>query len=346
MKAARMAHLDLVRVYATVLVALVHVSATPVVQLAGLRNGDWWVANSFDSFSRTCVPLFIMASGAAVLEQARFASMSEFFRRRVVKIVLPATFWIAFYYCFRCWLMGEALTVSRFAAVFLDGSAFYHLPFIYILLSLYVAAPLLVRIVDPTDAAISKYFAWTWFGLAIALPFVEVRVGLHLGMPVYVATGYAGYFGLGRILRDVEVGRVACVTCAGIIGVGSLCTAIATSVLASESGSFQYAWYDYLMPVVVVMSISTFMLLSSRIAREWLQERKRIARAITWISGQSYGIYLVHPLFLTLFQLRGITWDIMGPTIGIPFLAMLGMVTALLFVQFLRLSRFSAWLVP
>lgn len=58
---------DNLRVLATFMVVMLHVSAGYVTKNMDNFNLYFTVGNLFDSFSRYCVPLFVMLSGAFVL---------------------------------------------------------------------------------------------------------------------------------------------------------------------------------------------------------------------------------------------------------------------------------------
>ena len=61
--------LDLLRVIAILGVIWLHVSGEVVTASPNPGDEEWWVGNVADAFSRWCVPLFVMASGALLLPQ-------------------------------------------------------------------------------------------------------------------------------------------------------------------------------------------------------------------------------------------------------------------------------------
>jgi surface polysaccharide O-acyltransferase-like enzyme len=56
---------------AIVMVAVLHVSATVVIQFGRIPSEAWWVANLLDAAIRTAVPLFVMVSGMLLLDPDR-----------------------------------------------------------------------------------------------------------------------------------------------------------------------------------------------------------------------------------------------------------------------------------
>ena len=66
-KGTRLFYLDLLRAFACLSVIMIHVSAEYAVKEVG--SIDFWVGNIFDSISRAGVPIFVMISGAWMLDE-------------------------------------------------------------------------------------------------------------------------------------------------------------------------------------------------------------------------------------------------------------------------------------
>ena len=131
--------IDWLRVAACFMVFVVH--STDPFYLGGdgsliLTETDAFWASFFDSFVRSCVPLFIIAS--SYLQFPTHYPTMEFFRRRAVRILVPFLLWTVIY-AFR-W--GEP--VENFRNLLLNFNyAAGHLWFVYMLLGVYLLMPLL-----------------------------------------------------------------------------------------------------------------------------------------------------------------------------------------------------------
>ena len=66
-KKNKILYLDILRALACLLVVMIHSSMNYAVQEVGSKN--FWVGNFFDSISRAAVPLFVMISGALMLDE-------------------------------------------------------------------------------------------------------------------------------------------------------------------------------------------------------------------------------------------------------------------------------------
>jgi len=120
--------IDFARVVACLMVIVVHVAATNFYTF----SDKWWATNFWDSLTRGCVPLFLMISGALLLNKDE--SLGVFIRKRFSKIIPPLLFWSLAYLALNNYRHVEPLTIMQ---IFL-GPAMYHLWYLYAILGLYL----------------------------------------------------------------------------------------------------------------------------------------------------------------------------------------------------------------
>ena len=131
--------IDWLRVSACFMVFVVH--ATEPFYLGGegsriLTESDAFWSSFFDSFVRSCVPLFVIAS--SYLQFPIHYSTTEFFKRRAVRILVPFIFWTVVY----AFVWGEPVT--NFKDLLLNFNyAAGHLWFVYMISGIYILMPLL-----------------------------------------------------------------------------------------------------------------------------------------------------------------------------------------------------------
>jgi len=129
---------DLVRLTACVLVVLHHIY--------GSVNEHYPILYSITS---TCVPLFILLSGSLLLNKKY--SLLVFYKKRILKILLPAFFWVTFYSLFRLatdyFNSGnlEYLLILK-NSIGMGGWPYYHLWYLYLIFLLYIISPFLQKI--------------------------------------------------------------------------------------------------------------------------------------------------------------------------------------------------------
>ena len=88
---------DLIRTVAIILVILLHAATEPYPTVSIMSPQGvqiWWASNVYDSLARLCAPLFIMLTGALLLQPSKVdGPLRVFFKKRWNRIGLPILFW-------------------------------------------------------------------------------------------------------------------------------------------------------------------------------------------------------------------------------------------------------------
>ena len=240
---SRIVFLDYLRFFACLMVMLVH-SCEPFYfndagELCFRSAGDAFWACWIDSAVRAAVPLFVMAS-AYLLLPLRIPA-GEFFRRRLVRVVVPFALWCAVYIVFGGFSVRDGFDWRAIGANF--GRFLFNFPmttgghlwFVPMLLGLYLLMPILspwaeraserevrgwlalwlfttalpfvrklwaVLFASGADAVSGQYWAHA-FGLANFddIPFLWGECGWNGFGALYYASGFVGYLLLGLYFR-------------------------------------------------------------------------------------------------------------------------------------------------
>ena len=160
MATPRIVWVDWMRVAACFMVILVH--STEPFYLGGdgaqiLTLSDAYWASFFDSFVRSCVPLFIVAS-SYLLFPLQQQSANEFFKRRAVRVLVPFLVWTLVY----ALVWGEPVQNFR-DLIFNFCYACGHLWFVYMLVGVYMLMPLL----SPWAEKVSKRELQMYLGICL-----------------------------------------------------------------------------------------------------------------------------------------------------------------------------------
>jgi surface polysaccharide O-acyltransferase-like enzyme len=321
--------LDVLRITAIVAVIWLHVSGEVVVSEPGPGDTEWWMGNLADAFSRWCVPLFVMASGALILPRRPDIAPWDFYRRRAARIVIPTLFWTMIYLGVRA--IGDDASVRSLAISVVRGAPYYHLWFLYMIAGLYLATPLISRFLDGSPQGV--VLAAT--GLAFLVSSIESLVAeivdgerayTFLGMwPAYLGYFLAGYYLWRWPLRRVSWTLVLATILACGIGI-----AVLTAALYQFFGA--RAWqitYANLQPLVVLMSLAIF----TSVAGSSMRFSPAATRIVGAVTPLVLGVYVMHPLWLLVLKDRGIDGFLVNPTVGIP------VTTALAFALSLASAR-------
>jgi surface polysaccharide O-acyltransferase-like enzyme len=275
----------------------------------------WTTVDVYQSIGRLGVPLFVMLTGALLLQPSKNESLSAFFKKRWARIGLPWIFWGAAYFAWDFLVDHQAFTSGALIQGILTGP-YYQFWYLYMLLGLYLLTPIVRIFIARADQTIIKYFVVLWFfGFAI-LPFFALVTIYQLSSDVFALTGFVGYFVLGPYLLTVQMRR-STVSIFMILGIAL--TAIGTYILASTvGGGEQFFFQQYFSPTLIFASIMVFLLLLTVQPASVPKVTSHSAgnKLVRVISENSLALFLFHVMILESLQRGYFGFAINGNTIN------------------------------
>ena len=256
---------------------------------------------------RWAVPIFIMISGALMLDPRRVFKL----KKHAIKIVICLLAWIVIYALASLWLdpVGSRAFTLGFG---LGGGATYHLWFMYMILALYLLTPLLRKAAE--DRRLLKYLIMLGVVFSFGLPFIErlmslvcYRVeiplingylrggGLFTRLAGHLKLDYVTYYLLGYYLATERIQRHKrwAIYALGILGV---VVNFGLVLAQSRNGAIVGTTIDSYVNIAV-LSMSAALFLWFR--RHFAQARKT-PRIWAGMAKYSLGIYLVHVLIIRI----------------------------------------------
>lgn len=333
---------DLIRTLAMFLVILLHAS-NETLQASSVPVGYWWTAVVYKSAALVCVPLFVMLSGALLLQPAKLNEpIRVFLKKRLSRIGLAFAFWSAIYLAWGFFTTGTPVTLINIGQGILFDlftGAYYHFWFIYLIAGLYLITPILRVIISYGNDKILRYLILLWFvGIAV-VPITQLASGLTLDPGVFVIGGWVGYFVLGTYLQRIKV-RSSILYCLLFAGFASTILGIwLMSYPLSFVGQSNF-FFGYLTVNVIVASTALFMILM-KFHSDWPgSNHPIISRIAGAISKNTLPIFLFHVIILESFE-RGffgftLSFTTLNPIIEIPLIAVLTLLITLGLVLLMR----------
>jgi len=255
---------DLIRTVAIIGVILLH-SANDLTsqQMNWFEIVRWNTVTVYQSIGRLGVPLFLLLTGALLLQPSKLTEpIGVFFKKRVARIALPFIFWGAIYFAWDFLVVHKIGTLPITQSNIIQGiltGPYYQFWYLYLLLGLYLVTPILRAVIFHASRNLIKYILILWFIGAAIVPTVALVTPLHLDTNVLTITGYVGYFILGAFLLTVQIraSKLALYTAVGIA-----LTAVGTYVIAATVGGTEmYFFQGYLSPTLIFAAGSLFLLL-------------------------------------------------------------------------------------
>ncbi len=297
--------LDVIRIFASLGVVLIHIAADVITEFKAVPMGQWWAAHIYDSLVRGCVSLFVMVSGALLLMPTE-QTTRDFFKKRINRILIPFLVWTALYLIWKKILFQPNLSLMEALSRAASNQVHFHLWFFYALTGIYLAAPvfrLFVRQAKPKDLV---YFIGLWFCFASLLPFAEGllkdvwNLNFHLKIPVNIAEGLIGYFVLGYYFRTLgqKTSQPQFMIWVWLAWVGSLAVCLFGSYcLNLRLGHYDGLFYENTAPNVAVYVAAVFLIIKS-FADTLSRFPENAKSTIKLFSKASFGTYLIHPMIM------------------------------------------------
>jgi surface polysaccharide O-acyltransferase-like enzyme len=342
----RTVYVDLIRTVAMVGVILLHAAGRFIVtsqemsQMNPTEITGWGVVNVYQSLAAPLgVPLFLMLTGALLLQPEKKDTLSVFFKKRWARIGLPSLFWFAAYFAWDFLVQGIPFTAGAIVQGILNGP-YTQMWYMYVLVGLYLLTPILRVFMAHADQTLLKYFVILWVvGVAI-VPFFDLLSPFQLNSNVFAMTGYIGFFVLGAYLSTVNMQRSKL---AIFIILGTALTAIGTYVLtATIGGTEMYFFQQYFSPTVILVAVMMFMLLFT-VQPPSVQEDSNPSKAhklIQLISQNTLGIFFIHVMIIESIQLGYFGFTInrttLNPIIEVPLLTAIVLFASLAIILLLK----------
>ncbi|NTU68329.1 MAG: acyltransferase family protein [Chlorobiaceae bacterium] len=321
------------RVAACFMVVFLHVAAQSFLTL----DHNWWAGNFYDSLVRSCVPLFLMISGATLIP--RDEPLQQFFTKRLVRIIPPLLFWSLFYLSWTTW-MGEDR--GNWALAILSGPVKFHLWYFYELIGLYLFMPVLRKFFNGSSRGEQLWFIGLWIVVVSVYHLLGDLLGLlDVSWAEYFDKffgninfsffdGLVGYLILGAYASRSKVdGRIGL----AVFAVATACTMVGTWLLSYHLGEPSELFYSYTSPFVIAAGWGLFTFFMDR-------EQGPPSKLVTTIGECTLGIYGLHIFIIDpVLNRNGFSVSIGNPWLTVPLVSFSVFLITFAIVYLLRLVR-------
>lgn len=280
---------------AAAMVVLLHVTQGimtnyPINAIGENRVVIWTVSQFL--LTRWAVPVFLMISGALLLNPKKHTGWKDVWRYERRMILVLVTF--GYMFC----LMEQFARTHQFAPELfgisalnlLSGKSWSHLWYVYAMIGIYLLLPMMKAYVAIDSRENLRIFLIVLFALTVCVPSLNSALATSFVTLIWIPS-YLFYFLLGYYAFNyMKLTPRLAISC--IVFVVAGCFVQTSYVLSGNYGE----WVRSPASVFVVgLSLMVFLLFKNYFERPFTQNGI-VARA----SSYSFGIYVVHPLFLNI----------------------------------------------
>ena len=309
----RIVFLDYVRVLACFMVFVVHSCENYYLGANhfGVSNQtDRWIVSVIDGICRISVPLFLMVSAYLLAPLKEGTDEKAFLWKRTKRIIVPLLLMEVIYiFLPLAWGDGSLqMSFKQFLKLPLNFPMNAgHLWFVYALFGLYLFLPIISPWLRKATAKQELYFIVIWL-VASAIPFLNHFWGNvwgdcgwnRFGM-LYYFNGYLGYVVAGHYIKEhldwSDRKRRLIGAALFIIGATVAVWTFYAQAIPGEMlpHTLEIGW-DFATLNIVLASLGAFLIFTT------IHRGGKVYPIIVDISKASYGMYLMHMLFLTAFS--------------------------------------------
>lgn len=325
----RILYADILRVLAVFAVMTNHVCASGLF-VTPISSFNWQVINFYDCLTRWAVPIFVMISGMFLLNPEKEMSLTKIYREKILRIATALIFWGFIYrsiYAIKLSFIDKTgfeisfqSMLNEYVLIFC-GSAWYHLWFLYMIIGLYVLAPLFRIFTQNAKKKDYLYLFILFFTFGSILPLIKdslslINSSIRINFGIIELLGYSTFFILGYYLSKFEVSEKIKHIIFGAAFVSVILQIIGTFFVSNKTGIANEFLYGNTRPNVVIQAIAVFLFIKDYPQKIAITEKMQ--KSFLTLSKYSFGMYLVHDLFNGFCSIIGFTTTSFSPILAIP----------------------------
>lgn len=289
--------LDIARILSALAVVMIHCSG---VLLLNDDTPSFLTGNIFYGLSRFAVPVFIMISGALLLDETKPFESKRFVQKNIGSLALVTLLWACIYALVyvvaKPLILKKPFSVTNLMNAVADGH--FHMWYLYMMIGIYLLVPLL-RLVVKTENR--SYIVW-FIVIALLVKFsykplellaksflpANMMISLIDNLRIDHFSYYLTYFLTGWYLFHIgfqkKIHKIILFAC-GILGF------IFAFIYAQISGDYKNLYANNSLPMYFYSCCVFYGIIQAK-----PQPSGRRASLLVLISGLTFGVYLIHPI--------------------------------------------------
>lgn len=304
---SRQAVPDILKCLCCVFVIIIHTASQSMSGLY-INSFNWFSATFWGSLCRPAVPVFLMVTGALLLDPKKELSIWRIYTHYFLRILLCLLVWAFIYELY--FIAGYWILYRQFDPMwFLDAvkstlsfDHHFHLYYLQLLLIFYICLPVLRLLVAHAERRLLRYALGIWFVLGILLPTLakfppfSSITGIPGEYPMSMTYSALGYGLMGWYLKTADIKRQDFRRYLLIFLGGFVIVYGMTILLSFRQSSLNQDFLDGFSPGVALMAIGLY----GGVTALYGDRDVSTMPKVLWFSKASFCIYLVHHFFVML----------------------------------------------
>lgn len=291
-------NIEIMRVVAFVMVIIIHVSNYFCRAYGAVSIGEYLFSLIINAFARVSVPCFFMMSGALLL--GRTESMDKALKR-AKKFLGILCVWTLLYFLFNTFYTKQGCDWT----MLLKKPAEAHLWYLYVMIPVYIVLPFLQVLCKGLDEKLEKAFVvigCIWLFIVHVMPYF--KLDLYFDLPVFGDRSYIFYLFCGYLISKYkEQISLKQNQLLALFAGGSMMSVVLTAIVTVLEGKHFERIFEYGSPFVIISSLAFFAYIM-KLGNGNVNLSERAKKWIDISCGCSFGIYLIHIMFLDAYKIH------------------------------------------
>ncbi len=300
---------DIMRIVAILAVVMIHVAAELVIAFSK-ETTNFIVGNILDSISRFGVPLFVMISGALMLNEKKEITIPTALKNAGRLLILLVIWSLVYTVLFEIILPKSqasyfVLDKANFWNSFIYG--YFHLWYLYMLIGLYLITPILKRFVNKANADVVGYFILLSLVFQFIVPLINLWIPADSVFDIGKFTDmffmgfvskYTTYYLLGWYITNIEISKKNRVIIYVLGVAGLLTTILGTQIMITDSNRVYDVFYSNFAANVLLYSVAVFTFIYYCFKDKEITKGRGL---IVTLSKLTFGVYVIHAAVIRFF---------------------------------------------
>ncbi len=336
--------IDIIKAIAILGVLIIHVGSSVLTQ-AQVGSFEWMGGLFWGSLVRASVPLFLMASGAIMLDFGKPLSLKKLYFHNIARIVVAMLVWGFGYKLYHLAVAGQLnlpMVWYSFKRLLLFDQEF-HFYYIHMILLVYVFLPITRLFAEKADKKTLEYALILWAILAVVYPTLRnftpftLLSGLTGQWAINLTFASIGYGLLGYYLKQYPLTLKKGAVC---FGVGMIVTFGVTFYMSIQTGVLSERFLQGTSPGVCLLAVGIFSL------APYVKVKGMFEKVVIYLSKASFCIYLSHMFILYILAHFGITAQVMPAICSVPIISILALFVCLIIYAVLsKIPVLNKWII-
>ena len=292
----RYLYMDILNIIAIISVVALH--------CGGIGNtfstARWWKTSLIiEVVCYFAVPIFIMLSGANLMNYRKKYDTKTFFNKRFTRVMIPTIAWFTIMSIWKIYVIKtldiNGIGIKGFLNLLLNNKIEFTYYYLFVILGLYLTMPLLSQLTD------KKYRKTLWYVVGIFFIFNSLIPGLlslieiNWNSDITILIGcYAMYAILGYLLSTQDIPKKYRIIIYVLAVLGMIYRYVTTYIWSYDAGeNIILTWKGHHQFTTIILSTAVFLLIKN-IKLKKIENNKKISKLIAKIASCSFGIYLLH----------------------------------------------------